>query len=161
MASRLTLARLTATLCLAGCGSIMQLSTEDALEMRRNALLAYDGGEDAKAEALFVGLLRVSPNDPETLLRLGNLYARSGRPEHAADTYHRALLLTPNDDRLWYNLGIIRQRQAHAAYIQAQQLSKPGEEIHDRSERLLKQVAPAKEGDDRSQESSSNAPAGT
>lgn len=161
MAPRLKLATLSIALCLAGCGSLMPLSTENALDMQRNALLAYDSGEDAQAEALFVGLLRVSPNDAETWLRLGNLYARSGRPDNAADAYQRALLLTPNDDRLWYNLGVIRQRQAHAAYIQAQQLSKPGEEIHDRSTRLLKQMAPAKDGSENSQESSTHAPAGT
>lgn len=141
----LCLPALLLPLLLGACGSLTQISTEEALQMQNSALLAYEEGEDAKAEALFVGLLKIAPNDAETLLRLGNLYARSGRPEHAADAYQRALLLTPGDERLWYNLGVIRQRQAHAAYIQAEQLSKPGDEVNRKSELLIKQLAPLQE----------------
>ena len=133
---------LALALLLSGCGSLMSTSTDDAMEMHRNALLAYEEGEDAKAEALYVSLTRISPNDAETWLRLGNLYARSGRADKAADAYERALLLTPNDARLWYNLGVIRQRQTLAAYIQALQLSQPGDLIYERSEAMIKQFAP-------------------
>jgi Flp pilus assembly protein TadD len=129
------------SLLLAGCGSLMPTSTESALDIQKNALLAYEGGEDAKAEALYLGLVRISPSDAETWLRLGNLYARSGRPDNAADAYQRALLLAPNDARLWYNLGVIRQRQALAGFIQALQSSKPDELIYERSEALIRQLA--------------------
>lgn len=147
MARRLKLAACAALMVavLPGCSSLLTTSTEDALTMQRNALLAYEEGEDAKAEALYIGLTRISPNDPETWLRLGNLYARSNRADHAADAYLRALLLNPNDARLWYNLGVIRQRQTLAAYIQALQFSKPGEAIYEKSEALIKQLAPSSE----------------
>jgi tetratricopeptide (TPR) repeat protein len=130
---------------LSGCGSLMQTSTDDALEMQRNALLAYQGGEDGKAEALYVGLLKISPSDAETWFRLGNLYARSNRPDNAADAYQHALLLKPNDARAWYNLGVIRQRQTLAAFIQSLEFSKPGDFIYESSEGLIKQIAPNSE----------------
>lgn len=135
-------ATLVLVMLLSGCGSLMPTNTNDAMEMHRNALLAYEEGEDAKAESLYVSLTRVSPNDAETWLRLGNLYARSGRADKAADAYERALLLTPNDARLWYNLGVIRQRQTLASYIQSLQLSQPGDLIYERSEAMIKQFAP-------------------
>ncbi|HWU83826.1 MAG TPA: tetratricopeptide repeat protein [Rhodocyclaceae bacterium] len=139
---------LAATLLLGACGTLTPTSTEDAIEMQKNALLAYDGGDDAKAEALYVGLTRISPNDPEAWFRLGNLYARSNRADNAADAYRHALLLAPRDERAWYNLGIVRQRQAQAAFIQAQQLSRPGEEINTRSAQLVRQLAPLKDKPD-------------
>jgi tetratricopeptide (TPR) repeat protein len=131
-------------LLLAGCG-LMQTSTEDAMEMQRNALSAYEGGHEAKAEALYLGLLKLSPNDSEAWLRLGNLYARSGRPDSAADAYQRGLLLAPSDARLWYNLGVIRQRQTLAAYIQALELTQPGDAIYENSEGQIKLLAPSSE----------------
>lgn len=133
-----------AALLLSGCG-LMQTSTEDALETQRNASSAYESGEEKKAEALYLGLLKISPGDAEAWLRLGNLYARSGRPDNAADAYQRGLLLTPNDSRLWYNLGVIRQRQTLAAYIQALELTKPGEAIYENSEDQIKLLAPSSE----------------
>lgn len=140
MASRL----IWLVLLLGGCGTFSSISTDEALQMQRNAVLAYDSGENARAEALYQGLARVAPNDPETWLRLGNLYARAGRPDDAAEAYQRSLLLNPSDHRLWYNLGIIRQRQAHAAFIQVNQMSRPDDPLHKKSEALMQQLAPLK-----------------
>lgn len=148
MAIRLSLRMLAMAALLGGCNSLTSLtptSTLDALDMQRNALRAYESGEDAKAEALYLGLIRISPSDPESWLRLGNLYARSGKPDSAADAYQRGLLLAPNDARLWYNLGVLRQRQTLAAYIQALELSKPGDDIYENSEGQIKLLAPSSE----------------
>ncbi len=114
---------LPALLCLAACSTLDPLDAiglgATPYERQAAALRAYESGLDAQAEALYLGLIRMAPNDPEHLLRLGNLYARSGRPDRAADSYLQALLLNPGDERLWFNLGMIRQRQAHAAFIEA------------------------------------------
>ncbi|HTJ96693.1 MAG TPA: tetratricopeptide repeat protein [Rhodocyclaceae bacterium] len=142
MAPRLKLALWLSALLLSGCAEISQLGQGDVFQMHRTAVLAYESGEDARAEALYQGLARVAPNDPETWLRLGNLYARSNRPDDAAEAYQRSLMLNPNDSRLWYNLGIIRQRQAHAAFIQTQQLTPDDDPLHIKSATLIKQVAP-------------------
>ena len=118
MARRLTLRLAPFLACLpflAAC------ATDDVYEMHQSALLAYESGADARAEALYQGLARSAPNDPEPWRRLGNLYARANRPDKAGEAYERGLLLAPGDARLWYNLGIIRQRQAHAALIMAHQ----------------------------------------
>lgn len=137
---------LAALLCLSlltACGSFNAGKDMSPYEMQRSALRAYESGVDADAEALYLGLIRMAPNDPENLLRLGNLYARSNRPERAAETYTQALLLNPNDSRLWYNLGIIRQRQGQAAMMQAHQLTAPDDPLHIKSEALSTCLAPA------------------
>jgi predicted Zn-dependent protease len=118
-------------------------ATDDVYEAHQSAVLAYDKGEDARAEALYQGLARSAPNDPEIWLRLGNLYARSNQPDNAAEAYQRGLLLAPGDSRLWYNLGIIRQRQAHAALIQTYQLLGADDPAQARIQALIERLAPA------------------
>ncbi len=115
----------------------------NVFDLQRNAALAYESGQDARAESLYQGLARAAPNDPEIWLRLGNLYARSNKPDDAADAYQHGLLLNPNDQRLWYNLGIIRQRQAHAALIQANQLVEKDDPLYTKTEALIEKIAPS------------------
>lgn len=140
MARRLTLRVAPFLACLpflAAC------ATNDVYEMHQSALLAYESGADARAEALYQGLARSAPNDPETWLRLGNLYARSNRPDKAGEAYERGLLLAPGDARLWYNLGIIRQRQAHAAFIMAHQYIDDADPLQAKAKAMIERLAPA------------------
>ena len=140
MARRLTLRVAPFLACLpflAAC------ATDDVYEMHQSALLAYESGADARAEALYQGLARSAPNDPETWLRLGNLYARSNRPDKAGEAYERGLLLAPGDARLWYNLGIIRQRQAHAAFIMAHQYIDDADPLQATTKAMIERLAPA------------------
>ena len=136
-----TALRLASSCCvvagLAACAS------GNVYEQHQSAVLAYESGADARAEALYQGLARAAPNDPETWLRLGNLYARSNRPDKAADAYERGLLLAPNDARLWYNLGVIRQRQAHASFIAAHQYIGDADPLQARTKALIERLAPA------------------
>lgn len=92
----------------------------DLISINHQAQLAYESGEAAKAEALYKSIARRMPNDSETWLRLGNLYARNNRPDEAANAYQRALLADTSEARAWYNLGVVRLRQAWAALLQAQ-----------------------------------------
>lgn len=140
MARRLAL--LAASLTLSACSPLMLSGDGSIYELSQSAALAYESGEDARAEALYQGLARAAPNDPEIWLRLGNLYARSKRPDLAADSYQRGLLLAPRDPRLWYNLGVIRQRQAHAAFIQTHQLTDETDPLHGKSQALVQRLAP-------------------
>ncbi|HEY3430960.1 MAG TPA: tetratricopeptide repeat protein [Rhodocyclaceae bacterium] len=93
---------------------------QDIVSINREAELAYESGEAAKAEALYKNLVRRMPNDGETWMRLGNLYARNNRPEEAAAAYQKALSINGGEARAWNNLGVVRLRQAWAALIQAQ-----------------------------------------
>lgn len=145
MARRLIV--LPALLALVGCSPLMLSSDGNLYELHQSAALAYEAGEDARAEALYQGLARSVPNDPETWLRLGNLYARSTRPDLAADAYQRGLLLAPGDSRLWYNLGVIRQRQAHAAFIQTHRTTSEDDPLYRKSEALIERVAPGPAAD--------------
>ena len=92
----------------------------DLVGLNRDAQLAAESGETAKAEALYKSLVRRMPNDSETWLRLGNLYARNNKPDEAVGAYQRALIANGQNSKAWYNLSVIRMRQAWAALLQVQ-----------------------------------------
>ena len=115
-------------LALCGCSSLQLPSVlsaapereVDLMSLNRDAQLAAESGETAKAEALYKSLVRRMPNDADTWLRLGNLYARNNKPDEAVSAYHRALIINGADAKAWYNLSVIRMRQAWAAMLQVQ-----------------------------------------
>lgn len=137
----LSAAALLGALLLGGCGSLTGASDlpqrSDLFQLSNEAQLAYESGEDARAEQLYMALLRKTPNDPEVWFRLGNLYARAHRADAAADAYQRVLSINPAEPRAWYNLGIVRLRQGWAALIQAHSHSAVGDAIYSESDRMI------------------------
>lgn len=134
-------------LSLAGCQALDSIGMRDSkgvmpqrselFQLSNQAQLAYEAGEDAKAEQLLMGLSRQTPNDPEIWLRLGNLYARSNRPDAAADAYQRVLSINGMESRAWYNLAIVRLRQGWAAMAQAHGTADLKAPIHEQSGQML------------------------
>lgn len=124
-------------LWLGGC-AMLPAETGNLYELKRDAQVAYAGNEDDRAEKLLLGLTRAVPNDGEAWFYLGNLYARSNRPEQAAQAYQKALMLNGNDARAWHNLGVVRLREAWAAFIQAHGLTAPGDPLGAKLEELIR-----------------------
>jgi Flp pilus assembly protein TadD len=124
---------------LAGCGTTSPVAPQrsDLFQLSNDAQLAYEAGEDARAEQLYIGLARAAPSDPEIWLRLGNLYARADRPDAAADAYQRVLALKSNEPRAWYNLGIVRLRQGWAAMMRANAALKETDPLYRETERVM------------------------
>jgi tetratricopeptide (TPR) repeat protein len=130
---------------LAGCKMMDGGTTElpqrsELFQLSNDAQLAYEAGEDAQAEKLYMALLRQTPNDPEVWFRLGNLYARAHRPDAAADAYQRVLSINGNESRAWYNLGIVRLRQGWGAMIRAYELSPSDHPLNAESEQMIRHL---------------------
>ena len=125
----------------AGCGGLETRSVgEDLVRMQQEAQAAFDSGENARAEALYKGLVRAMPNDAETWLRLGNLYARTDNADQAVNAYLTSLAINGADPRAWHNLGVVRLRQAWAALLRANTLTVPPEPIHAMSSEILRSL---------------------
>lgn len=128
---------LSSFLFLGGCASL-PAGQNNVYETQQQAHLAFSGGDDVRAENLLLGLVRAVPNDAETWLTLGNLYARSNRPDQAAEAYQKVLMLNRGDPRAWHNMGIVRLRQAWAAFILAYDLFPADSEAHAKVNELIK-----------------------
>jgi tetratricopeptide (TPR) repeat protein len=125
-------------IALAGCAQVPELpQRSDLFQLTNEAQLAYERGEDARAEQLYMALSRQTPNDHEIWLRLGNLYARSHKPDAAADAYQRALAINGSDARAWYNLGVVRLRQGWMSLIQAYNYSPDRDPVNTQSQSMI------------------------
>lgn len=121
---------------LGGCAMIAS-NPNDIYALHQKAQAAYVAEQDDQAETLLLGLARAAPNEPQTWFYLGNLYARTNRPERAIAAYEKALMLNSTDARVWHNVGVVRTRQAWAAFIQAHALTSPKDPLYARLESLI------------------------
>jgi len=121
---------------LAGCTTLGE--HKDIYTLSKEAEIAFDNQEDAKAEQLYKGLVKQAPNDAENWFRLGNLYARTNHPDQAVETYQHALMLDGNNPKIWHNLGVVRLRQAWASLMQAEILAPPDSDLYNRTHDMVK-----------------------
>lgn len=127
---------MTAVAMLSAC-SVFSSEHENIYQLHRDAHTAYDSGEDAQAEKLLLGLSRATPNDAETWFYLGNLYARTSRPDDAAQAYQKSLMLDSRQAKVWHNMGVVRVREAWAAFIQAYSVTPVDDPLHAKLENLI------------------------
>lgn len=71
---------------------------------------AFEGGELARAEALFVESLRHVPGRPSTLANLALVQQRLGRPAEALATVEQATAAAPDDTTAWFHRGQLLQQ---------------------------------------------------
>jgi tetratricopeptide (TPR) repeat protein len=49
--------------------------------------------------------IRLHPDSPDTLIKLGSLYDSRNNPKEAIETYNKALELNPDNPEIWYHKG--------------------------------------------------------
>ncbi len=77
-----------------------------AMALRQQGSLLYQGGKHAAAATAYEELLKVLPNDGETLNNLAYVLAENlGRPKEALEYARRAVDLRPNDPNVLDTLG--------------------------------------------------------
>jgi cytochrome c-type biogenesis protein CcmH/NrfG len=103
---------------LAGCATSPTSRLATTVDRQRQADRAYVEGNLAQALSGYQSLTRAMPQNADFWFRLGNVYARLKRPDEAVDAYQHALAIEPGHAKAWHNLGIIRLRQAEAAFVQ-------------------------------------------
>lgn len=117
MKFRVTVLTIIAVVC-TGCGGAGMVKRDDLLQMRAEAARAYSEGDMDKAGRLFKRLTERVPGEGEYWFRLGNVYARTHRPEEAVRCYREALVRQPGNAKAWHNMGIVHLRQAGNAFTQ-------------------------------------------
>lgn len=125
---------------LSGCaGTIEKLNTGNDLTLiHREAQVAFDQGDDARAELLYKKLTTLGKQDAETWLRLGNIYARNNKHQPAEEAYRISLMINNSDSRTWNNLGIVMLRQSWVALVRANSLSSPNDPSYSNSADIIK-----------------------
>lgn len=103
---------------LAACSDAGMVKKNDLLQLQAKASKAYAEGDWRTAEKHFLTLTERVPGEGEFWFRLGNIYARTHRPDEAVTAYKEALLRQHEKSKIWHNMGIIYLRQAANAFTQ-------------------------------------------
>jgi tetratricopeptide (TPR) repeat protein len=79
---------------------------EDRPQTRARAMALEQEGQNAEAERIWEGMVKVDPRDAEALAHLGLLEARQERYEAAINYYRRAMAINSELPSLQMNLGL-------------------------------------------------------
>ena len=131
---------------LAGCGNLLPVRTpsqrlSDVLTAQERAETAYRANDMQRAAALYLQLTRMIPQEADYWYMLGNTYVKTEDPDRAVQAYQQAITRNPNHSRAWHNLGIVRMRQARAAFASSASTAKEGDPLHDMSTHLADDLA--------------------
>lgn len=128
-------------LLLAGCASLQPVAQEkpaqDLFETERLASTAYEQSDWQESEKHYLLLVEKDPEQAQYWLRLGNIYARTNRPDMAVLAYREALVRDNKLTNAWFNMGIIQLKQAAYSLNEMQLHVDPDEPVAAESRKLL------------------------
>jgi cytochrome c-type biogenesis protein CcmH/NrfG len=78
-----------------------------------------------------------NPSEAYNWFKLGNVYARTNRPDAAKKAYREALVRKPENAKAWHNLGVIQLREAALSFIRAKHNAQQGEYIYQHADKAL------------------------
>lgn len=81
-------------------------------ELNRQAYHAFQNAMLERAEPLYRAIIERQPNNHDAYFMLGNIYTRMGHLDAAVNHYKKAIELSPEDPRIWYNLYLATIQQA-------------------------------------------------
>ncbi|MCY4045433.1 MAG: tetratricopeptide repeat protein [Cellvibrionales bacterium] len=72
----------------------------------------YSKAYYSESERIFLKLKEKMPDNYDLHFRLGNIYVRTGQFQAAEDMYNRCIEIDPSEPKGWYNLSLLRVKQA-------------------------------------------------
>ncbi|WP_417763376.1 tetratricopeptide repeat protein [Shewanella sp.] len=82
------------------------------MALQTQAEVAYKKAMLGQAESLYMQVLAMAPDYADGWFRLGNIYTRTGRQEAAINAYMRCIQQAPQHQKAWYNMSLVRIKQA-------------------------------------------------
>ena len=93
----------------------------DAVDPAQSLALAeaaYEAKDWQTAERHYVAVTKRIPDEAHPWFRLGNIYARTERPDFAVRAFKEALVRDPQLSKAWYNMGLVQLRQSANSFLQ-------------------------------------------
>lgn len=126
---------------LAACASSPERQLTSAVDLQQRAEQAYTAGDMPAAEAAYRQLTEAMPDNTDGWFRLANVYARMQQYEQAAMAYQHVLQRDPSHAKAWYNLGVVRLREAEAAFVQGSRTARADETLQKSSNGMVRGIA--------------------
>ena len=101
---------------------------------------AYQAKDWQTAETNYVKITRAIPKEAHPWFRLGNIYARTERPEFAVRAYKEALLRDSSLSKAWYNMGLIQLRQSANSFLQMRSYTPDNSQAQNRADAMYEAI---------------------
>ncbi len=119
----------------------------DIFEIERLAIAAYDIGDMLESEKYYTILVQKIPKETLHWFRLGNIYARTNRPDAAVFAYRESLIRDPKLVKSWYNMGIVQLKQAAHSFNELQINTDSEHPLHEQGEKVFDGILGLIKGD--------------
>lgn len=113
------------------------LPEQDLFEIQQLADSAYQNEDLVEAEKQYTTLVKEASTDPINWFRLGNIYARTKRPEAAVAAYHEVLVRDPQFTKAWYNMGILQLKEAAHSLTELQIYTEEDQPLYEKSQEIV------------------------
>jgi len=100
------------------------------------AATAYDAKNWVESEKHYATLVQNAPGEAEPWFKLGNVYARTQRPELALKAYRETLVRNAQHAKAWHNMAIIQLRDAGESFSELQRLVETDDPLHAKSVKI-------------------------
>lgn len=108
----------------------------DLKQVRELAEKAYAAEDWPASEKYYDALVKQIPMESAYWFRLGNIYARTERPEPAVAAYREALVRAPGNAKAWHNLGVLYLREAASSFAQMSANVEPSDPLYGRGQSI-------------------------
>jgi tetratricopeptide (TPR) repeat protein len=112
----------------------------DLIHVRQEAEASYAAKNYPEAEKHYTVLVQKVPVEADNWFRLGNIYARTNRPDNAIAAYREALVRDPQNRKAWFNMAILQFNSATNSLKELQKLAEPGDPLTQRGAEILRQL---------------------
>jgi tetratricopeptide (TPR) repeat protein len=123
-----------------------QTPQQDLFEIERLANQTYENSEWLESEKHYSLLIEIDPEKSRNWFRLGNIYARTNRPDAAIYAYREALIRDSELTNAWYNMGIIQLKQAAYSLNEMQLYVDENDPVAEKGQRILQAILDLIEG---------------
>lgn len=138
------IALLVALLGLAACAETPSKADDeqpiDLAQVYALATRAYDEKNWAESEKHYVTLTHRAPGEAEPWFKLGNIYARTLRPDLAIKAYRETLVRNSQHIKAWHNMAVVQLRQAAGSFAELELLVEPDDDLHEKSVRIQRAI---------------------
>lgn len=134
---------ISAALTLAGCETLSfpRLSAtntpEEIAGLALRADRAYRGEDWPAAEAGYLRMTEIAPDDAEHWFRLGNIYAHQSRLGEAVRMYGEALARDESHLGAWHNLGMTQMQLAARSFAHLEGKAPADDPARERARRII------------------------
>lgn len=110
---------------------------QDMFKVEALASQSYAKNEWLESEKYYAILVEKIPENAEHWFRLGNIYARTQRPDAAVTAYRESLIRNPKHAKAWYNMGVLHLQQAANSFSKFQLYVDKDDPLYEKGQKIF------------------------